>query len=161
LVAGNQVDRMGRPAINTAVITSARKDEFNLGLPANDPANFGDTVRTSIAGLNGGNAAHAANTAAVLLPDVLTFDTASAAGFLNGRRLADDVIDAELTILTNSPTPIGDGVNANDVAFRSVFPYLAPPNFIPEPSTIALVTAGWLAICCRTRRSRRRTSPTR
>jgi hypothetical protein len=146
VVGGNQVDRMGRPAINTALIPSARKDEFNLGLPANDPANFGDSVRTSIAGLNGGNAAHAASTAGVLLPDVLTFDTASAGGFLNGRRLADDVIDAELTILTNSPTPIGDGVNMNDAAFRSVFPYLAPPNFVPEPSTIALLVACWLAI---------------
>jgi hypothetical protein len=145
---------MGRPAINTALITSARKDEFNLGLPANDPANFGDTVRASIASLNGGNTTHAANTAAALLPDVLTFDTSSASGFLNGRRLADDVIDAELTLLTNSPTPIGDGVNMNDVAFRSVFPYLAPPNFVPEPSTMALMAASWAAIGYCIRRTR-------
>ena len=158
LVGGNQADRMGRPAINTALIPSARKDEFNLALPANDPANFGNDVRARIQALNGGNATHATNTAGVLLPDVLTFDTANAGGFLNGRRLADDVIDAELTILTNSPTPIGDGVNMNDRAFSSAFPYLASPNLIPEPSTIALLAAGLSAIgfaACRHSKSRR------
>ena len=36
---------------------------------------------------------------AVLLPDVLTFDQSSTDGFLNGRQLADDVIDAELGLL--------------------------------------------------------------
>jgi hypothetical protein len=146
LVGGNQADRMGRPAINTALIPSARKDEFNLGLPANDPANFGDSVRASLLTLNSGNATHAANTAGALLPDVLTFDTANAGGFLNGRRLADDVIDAELTLLTNSPTPIGDGVNMNDKAFPGVCPYLAARNSIPEPSSFALLAAGLSAI---------------
>lgn len=142
LVGGNQIDRMGRPAINTALIASARKDDFNAGVPASDAANFGAEVRAQIEALNGGNATHATNTAGALLPDVLTFDTANPGGFLNGRRLADDVIDAELTLLTNSANPIGDGVNANDVAFRKVFPYLAPPNGIPEPSTVALLAAG-------------------
>jgi hypothetical protein len=146
LVGGNQADRMGRPAINTALIPSARKDEFNLALPANDPASFGDNVRASLLALNGGNVTHATSTAGVLLPDVLTLDTANAGGFLNGRRLADDVIDAELTLLTNSATPIGDGVNMNDNPFSNVFPYLAPPNLIPEPSTIALFATGLSAI---------------
>jgi hypothetical protein len=158
LVGGNQADRMGRPAINTALIPSARKDEFNLAQPANDAANFGNDVRARIQALNGGNVTHATNTAAVLLPDILTIDTANAGGFLNGRRLADDVIDAELTILTNSPTPIGDGVNMNDRAFSNAFPYLASPNLIPEPSTIALLVAGMSAIgfaACRRSQSRR------
>ena len=64
---------------------------------------------------------------------VLGGDTA---GFPNGRRLADDVVDvtlrvAEGVLLPNHPTAIetlGDGVNANNVPFRTAFPYLALPN---------------------------------
>jgi hypothetical protein len=156
VVGGNQVDRMGRPAINTALIGSSRKDEFNLGAPANDAAAFGTDVRARIQALNGGDVTHANNVAGALLPDILTFDTSSASGFLNGRRLADDVIDAELTLLTNSSPPIGDGVNANDTAFRSVFPYLAAPNLIPEPSTLVLLAAGLSALGWWARRVRSR-----
>jgi hypothetical protein len=149
-VGGNQFDRMGRPAINTALIASARKDDFNLGDPADDPANFAAEVQAAIESLNGGDAGHAAAVTSVLLPDILTFDTSNAAGFLNGRQLADDVIDAELTLLTNSSTPIGDGVDGNDVAFLDVFPYLAPAN-IPEPGSVALLGLGGLALLRRRR----------
>jgi hypothetical protein len=58
------------------------------------------------------------------------------AGFPNGRRLADDVIDvtlqaAEGVLLPGHPAAVdglGDGVNANDVAFRTAFPYVALPH---------------------------------
>jgi hypothetical protein len=123
---GRQIDRMGRPAINTALIPSDRKDAFNVGAPADDPAAFGDVVRATITQLSG-DAAYAASLTDVLLPDVLTVDTSSAAGFLNGRKLADDVIDAELSLLTNGALTT-DGVDANDVRFRTRFPYLAPAN---------------------------------
>ncbi|TWU00114.1 hypothetical protein Pla108_10580 [Botrimarina colliarenosi] len=132
---GSQVDRVGRPAINTVLIPSARKQEFNEASPANDFSAFGTDVNSAIAGLSTQSNADALTP--VLLPDVLTFDTSSAAGFLNGRQLADDVIDAELTLLTASSTPIGDGVDANDKAFLGSFPYLAAAN-IPEPTTIAI-----------------------
>ncbi|HEY3187221.1 MAG TPA: DUF4331 domain-containing protein [Solirubrobacteraceae bacterium] len=53
-------------------------------------------------------------------------------GFPNGRRLADDVTDIELRvvggILKGNALPLGDGVNRNDVAFRSTFPYVAAPH---------------------------------
>ena len=62
----------------------------------------------------------------VLLPDLLTFDTSSSAGFLNGRRLSDDVIDAELNLITNGAVT-GDCV-ANDNTFLTGFPYLGRPN---------------------------------
>ena len=154
VVGGNQVDRMGRPAINTVLIPSARKDEFNEADEANDFTAFGTDVNAAITGLS--NQANADVLTPILLPDVLTFDTADASGFLNGRRLADDVIDAELTLLTGSPTPIGDGVDANDRAFLDVFPYLASPNPIPEPSTIVLAVLAFPAIgsCLRRRRNR-------
>ncbi|HWS32132.1 MAG TPA: DUF4331 domain-containing protein [Actinoplanes sp.] len=58
------------------------------------------------------------------------------AGFPNGRRLTDDVIDvtlqaAEGILLPNPPDAVktlGDGVNANSAGFREHFPYVALPN---------------------------------
>lgn len=127
---GRQIDRMGRPAINTALIPSDRKDEFNVGAPADDPAVFGDDVRATITALSG-DADYAAAITDVLLPDVLTIDTSDPSGFLNGRGLADDVIDAELGLLTNGGLTT-DGVDANDQPFRDRFPYLAPANAGPS-----------------------------
>ena len=55
------------------------------------------------------------------------------AGFPNGRRLTDDVIDitvqAAAGVLTGAKVgSLGDGVNTNDVPFRATFPYLAYPH---------------------------------
>ncbi len=123
---GRQIDRMGRPAVNTALIPSELKDAFNAGAPADDRAAFGDTVRAAITQLSG-DASYAATLTDVLLPDVLTIDTSSGDGFLNGRGLADDVIDAELGLLTNGALTT-DGVDENDAPFRRRFPYLARAN---------------------------------
>jgi hypothetical protein len=53
------------------------------------------------------------------------------AGFPNGRRLEDDVIDiAERAVggvLIGHSLPLGDGVNANDVPYMTSFPYEADP----------------------------------
>ena len=119
-----QTDRMGRPAINTVLIPAAKKDAFNSGHPKDDVANYRADVIASITGL--GNGAQAATLADTLLPDVLTFDTASTAGFLNGRKLSDDVIDAELGLLSNGAVTT-DFVE-NDTTFLTVFPYLAAKN---------------------------------
>lgn len=127
LINGKQFDRVGRPAINTALIPSSNKgilkDAFNAGLPENDPADFGAIVQASIEGLNGGDTETAMDLTAILLPDVLTVDLSNPAGFLNGRGLADDVIDAELSLLSNNAVT-GDLVDENDVPFLNVFPYL-------------------------------------
>ena len=54
------------------------------------------------------------------------------AGFPNGRRLADDVVDIEeqavAGFLMGKKVPLGDGVNANDVPNLDHFPYVAPPH---------------------------------
>jgi Domain of unknown function (DUF4331) len=61
------------------------------------------------------------------------------AGFPNGRRPVDDVVDIELRALAGGTplTPdfnhppnnqLGDGVDSNDVALRTSFPYLADPQ---------------------------------
>jgi hypothetical protein len=61
------------------------------------------------------------------------------AGYPNGRRLSDDVVDIALRAVAGGTpfTPdtnvapnnqLGDGVDENDVPFLAVFPYLAPPH---------------------------------
>jgi hypothetical protein len=63
------------------------------------------------------------------------------AGFPNGRRLGDDVVDIELQVvagfLKGNKVPLGDGVDRNDKPFLSSFPYLAAPTsgFDSAPST--------------------------
>jgi hypothetical protein len=124
---GQQIDRMGRPAINTVFHNhnDAGKDAFNQGQPVNDQRDFrGDVVNTLLA--LGNSSARANALADVLLPDILTFDTSSSAGFLNGRKLADDVIDAELNLITNGA--VTSDCVANDSNFSNTFPYLASPN---------------------------------
>jgi hypothetical protein len=64
---------------------------------------------------------------------VLAEDTA---GFPNGRRLTDDVVDIEIQALEGAVRDMkivealaaGDGVNENDKEFGSTFPYLALPT---------------------------------
>ncbi len=126
LVNGFQKDRVGRPAINTVLIPSAMKDMFNQSAPSKDFTNYGMTVQANIEALSG-DPAFAAMLTMVLLPDVLTFDQSSSAGFLNGRKLDDDVIDAELSLLTKGVVTT-DMVDANDRMFTSQFPFLAPPH---------------------------------
>ena len=63
------------------------------------------------------------------------------AGYPNGRRLGDDVVDIELQVvagfLKDNKVPLGDGVDQNDKPFLSAFPYLAAPTsgFDSAPST--------------------------
>ena len=59
------------------------------------------------------------------------------AGFPNGRRLTDDVVDIELRVIAGAllkpedggkQIPLGDGVDMNDKPFRATFPYVALPD---------------------------------
>ncbi|MGI8335598.1 DUF4331 domain-containing protein [Actinomadura scrupuli] len=54
------------------------------------------------------------------------------AGYPNGRRLADDVVDISLQVvegkLLGKKTDLGDGVDVNDQRFGTTFPYVALPN---------------------------------
>jgi hypothetical protein len=125
--AGKQIDRAGRPAINTALIPDGMKDAFNLGSPSTDVANFSSTVMATLLSFGNSTATATALTNA-LLPDVMTFDTSSNAGFLNGRRLTDDVIDAEFMLLF-PVAPHSDCIGL-DSTFRNHFPYLGVPNLV-------------------------------
>ena len=132
-----QVERMGRPAINTVFNnTNAEKEAANRLRPTDDRALDRDNVIATLGAIDNvleTNAApnysdsEIAGIADVLLPDTLTIKLGDAAGFLNGRKLADDVIDAEFSLLTKGNVA-SDGVNANDKTFKVNFPYLAPPH---------------------------------
>jgi len=125
---GNQLDQMGRPAINTVFnnveANHSDRGKFNRTDPKNQVgAGFRDHVEDVLTALG---AADPNALAGVLIPDVMTYETGNTSGFLNGRRLTDDVIDAELNLVTNGGLTT-DCVN-NDSAFPGSWPYLAPAN---------------------------------
>ena len=149
-----RVDRMGMPAVATALIQS--KDDYNEAEPADDAA--GDFVPEIVASLTTLHTAldddltglgltpatvneAAAQGAPLVVPDVITVDTTRPSGFPNGRRLTDTVIDITLAVLLIDINGLGDsngphspttlvGVNptANDETFDTAFPYLAQPH---------------------------------
>ena len=124
-------DRQGNPGVNTVVVPFARKNEYNHSNPAADAAGtFANDIVATLTSL-GTNSASINVLAGLVVAkgDILRIDTsgATAPGFPNGRRLSDDVIDTLLFFAANQNT-LGDNVNANDVAFRSQFPFLAPAH---------------------------------
>ena len=133
---GKQVDRMGRPAINTVFIPNnplepegtepSLKNKFNAALPRNDQKRFRDEVVDTLNLFYGEGNPTVDTLADILLPDILTIDTSNPAGFLNGRGLADDVIDAEYALVTNGA--VTTDCVGNDSAFADTYPYLAPKN---------------------------------
>jgi hypothetical protein len=138
-----KIDRMARPAINTVFNSGSDKNAFNAASPWQDPMLFTDNVTgvlQAFSGLDEEGAYSdgvAALLASILLPDVVTYDTSTdAQGPLNGRALSDDVIDAELNIVTGGFEVEGrddtgaipsDCVSAH-TDYQSVFPYLGEPH---------------------------------
>ena len=130
-VNGIQFDRMGRPAVNTALIPNELKDAFNSGIPMTDRFNFMDTVAGTLNEFNNPPETVMSLTQ-LLLPDVNTFDTTSTMGFPNGRQLLNDVIDDEFTLFYKNIGLTTDCVN-NDSTFLDHYPYLGKANKYPKP----------------------------
>ncbi len=135
LVDDSIIDQMGRPAINTVFNSGVDKNTFNQTPPDKQPTtltsagiSFLKSFTNVLSGAPFNNPTNAASLAGILLPDVLTYDFSSSAGFLNGRKLADDVIDAELQLLTGNPAA-GDGVGAH-TDYLDHFPYLGKPHIM-------------------------------
>lgn len=145
--AYQRIDRMGMPAVATAVITS--KDAYNAANPTDDAAGtFVAEITSNVAALHSAlddDLAAAGLTPAsdgvgqaapLVVPDTLAIDTALPAGFPNGRRLSDPVIDVTLAVVLldlgvhPAGTLAGLPLNppANDKAFTTEFPYLATPH---------------------------------
>jgi hypothetical protein len=158
---GAIVDRMGKPALNTVFMNpfggTTQKDPYNQTAPSADVATWGGQFRAveqvfypGDGGATCGTATPSpdcglpAAIAGLLLPDVLRLDianlgkstgtgfTGGPGGILNGRTLAEDVIDLELLVVTGGlaghPVLSTDNVGANDTAFPGSFPYLAPAH---------------------------------
>ncbi len=179
-----QVDRMGMPAVSTALIGEAMKEAYNdadpldmttgdaslrfvpelaagntalhttIGTPGptaglDDDLTAATLTPCSMVTLVGGlpecfgqEVAAGVSVASLVVPDTLQINPAAPAGFPNGRRLEDPVIDVTLAIIllrmgapcgagTCSPATLATaGINpgANDVTNLTEFPYFAPPH---------------------------------
>ncbi len=147
-LAEGQIDRMGRPAVNTALIGAGRKDAYNS---ATNPATWAGMFQAEMAaaldfvdGLEGttGNAVlgNSNALAGVLVDDRLLIapDISSCGQYLavelgdtsqcGGRTLTADVIDVTLDALVAFGAGVSDYVDANDRYFLADFPFLASPN---------------------------------
>jgi len=141
----DELDQMGRPAINTVFISAPDKDKFNVTPPTQMPAVFGAEMKSNLLALNPGYTTNLLGLTAdqfigVLSTDVLNTATTGKTTFydgknvLTGRALSDNVIDVELTLIfggpkgTDNPGLTSDHVDANDVPFLTSFPYLAGPH---------------------------------
>jgi len=155
--SGTVIDRMGKPALATVFVNpfggDTDKNLYNLTSPVDDVSMWGGLFEAVEQVFYPGYADCAtpspdcgwpAAIAGLLLPDVLNLETATlgkstgtgftggAGGILNGRTLAEDVIDFELFVVTGGLAGhailTDDGVAANDVPFPGTFPYLAPAH---------------------------------
>jgi hypothetical protein len=134
------IDRMGVPAINVALIPFSRKDEYNNGIPQDDAAGrFANSIVGTLQAL-GTNSTNIGILASVAVARGdflrLNINTPNSgpgggnnanAGFPNGRRLGDDVIDTILFFVANQNT-LSDNANANDVPRTDSFPFFGLPQ---------------------------------
>jgi hypothetical protein len=135
-----QVDRMGNPAVNVALLPFLKKSAYNASTPPEDAkGKFASDIIGTLKFL-GTDDAHISALAnvAVLKGDYLRLDltrpntgprggTNAGAAYPNGRRLADDTIDIILTIIANG-APLGDNCDASDIPPQDEFPFLALPH---------------------------------
>lgn len=146
----NQVERLGRPAINEGLITSNNLlNIFNSVPPTADlsPAAgpIGAEAARTLKSL-GNNDDRTKALLQAFLPDVMRIDTTGASGYANalnsklspirGRMLKDDVVDITVNLLSNGAIK-GDNVSYDGPGGNAAqghkpleanFPYLALPN---------------------------------
>jgi hypothetical protein len=164
-----QVNRMGNPIFNEALVALQDKDNYNRTSPTDDLVNFSTYAENpelaflinfvlfgDSSGLNPIPTTGRTDLAAIYIPDVLRVDTSTApvrlpgqsgfsrlsylggddagpsipAGWPNGRRIGDDVIDIALSAVATIGI-VGDNVAANDQLYNQVFPYLGTPHAGP------------------------------
>src|SRR3954469_23231785 len=115
---------------------------FSVGAPENNRTDIVQAVLQGVPGLNAFPGKAGTNPTDTLKINLGTPPSASPqrlgvlagdnAGYPNGRRLTDDVVDIDLQVvagaLKGNMVPLGDGVDQNNVPFLSSFPYVAPPR---------------------------------
>lgn len=115
---------------------------FNVNAPETDRTDIVQAVLQGIPGLNEHKGKFAGTPVDTLklnlgvppsaTPDRFGVIGGDNAGYPNGRRLADDVVDIDLQvvagILKGNAVPLGDGVDQNVEGFLNEFPYVAGPQ---------------------------------
>lgn len=153
------IDRMATPAVNVALIPFARKDEFNNSTSIDDSnGKFANSIIATLRALGTDDTSiQIFASLAVTNGDFLRLDLTKPntgfqgggfrsnnicdrtpgdnAGFPNGRRPGDDVVDTEL-FLVNNRQPLSDNANCNDVPYRSQFPFFGLAQQPRPPGTI-------------------------
>jgi len=146
----SRVDRMGMPAVATAVITN--KFDYNQGDPVDDATDFAGEIIGNLADLHAwadkdlavlgftpctvdaktGTGTCVDQAGPLVLPDTIKVNTAVPAGFDNGRLLADPVIDVTLAavLLDVSGTAPCDGAPCSLLTFANI-PLNPPVNDKP------------------------------
>ena len=153
--ASHRIDRVGRPAINTALIDAGHKDIFNFASPG-EASFFKAEIEAFLLAIDNidGDATNGlavaafsdhATLAGALADDVLLYNAGTSActdGFLalelgvadncGGRTLEQDVMDVILQNLIDAGAPpttvVTDAVDADDATVSVEFPYLVAPN---------------------------------
>ena len=122
---------------------------FDVGAPEHNRTDIVQAVLQGIPGLNafpGKNAKTPTDTIHINLgtppsasPNRLGVLGGDNAGYPNGRRLTDDVVDIDLQViagaLKGNMVPLGDGVDQNNVPFLDHFPYVASPRPGANPAS--------------------------
>jgi hypothetical protein len=139
------VDRMGLPAVNVALVPFNQKNAHNAGSPVDDfNRRFWPGIQDTLQNFYRTDATSTAVFEDLIVKrgDFLRVDltvpntgTNPEAQFPNGRRLTDDVIDI-LMFLINNRQELKDNVNGNDLPFRPAFPFLAPSQQPRVPGTL-------------------------
>ena len=120
-----QIERMGRPFINVGFTKDEDKDAFNRAEPTRDRELFTQKFVDLLIS-HGHGPADAIRITGMLLPDILPYDYSSSAGYPNGRKLADDVIDVQLALLTNGAVTTDKVGPHKDLSAE--FPYTGSPH---------------------------------
>ena len=153
LLAGGQVDRLGRPGISILMIPAEMRDSYNAsGDPATWYLEFGDVIEASLQALDTAdgdpnNGFSDPQTLAPIFADdrlqvdiqkgqtggYFTIETSALVpqdwNIAAGRTLSEDVLDPTLGMLVSSWDPwVSDYVDANDAVFLTEFPFLATPH---------------------------------
>ena len=128
-----QIERMGGPFINVGFTREEDKDVFNRAEPLRDRELFTGKFTDLLASF-GRSPENARQTALTLLPDILNYDYSKPAKYPNGRALTDDIIDFQLSILTNGKVT-SDKVGPHK-DLLSEFPYLGLPHVSKDTQRI-------------------------
>jgi uncharacterized protein DUF4331 len=143
-------DGAALPLVNDPELPHLLNAVYGTAVPDSDPDTAGiqrsDLIEVFLTGVSGLNQPAGITPSEQMrlnmsIPPCTTCSTLGViggdlAGFPNGRRLTDDIIDSALRVVLGVLLPdhemiaetIGDGVNENDVPFNAQFPYVAFPH---------------------------------